>query len=203
MMKLIRMAENFGSTNICINLVSVYKKKLLEHIQEHDVGCETVKNIRILLIGPIRSGKSSFLNTVASIDKGRPIMVTVVGPRVVARGERTSCSKKLKVFRPRMRLKNFQLLETMGLDECGLKIKDCLLVVNRNVRPNYLFDPVNTRKHMVHCIVFVMDANMVGQDNISLETIKKVKDLQDELKNIGHPSSCFGDTSKLHRKKLF
>ncbi|XP_053387344.1 interferon-induced protein 44-like isoform X2 [Mercenaria mercenaria] len=174
-----------------------YKKRLINEIGNTHIKEKEVQNVRILLLGPIKAGKSSYLNTIASIDKGRMSQVTITG------GAGISLSRKLKVFRPQERLKNFRLLDTMGIEDTdlgGFNIRDLLFVVKGHVPPDYKFNPVNPifedskdfkknpkSKDKIHCVVFVMDANVVGQDNISDATKKKVKALQAELMNIDIP----------------
>ncbi|XP_053389877.1 interferon-induced protein 44-like [Mercenaria mercenaria] len=173
-----------------------YENKLIEDIQNPAMKGE-VENVRLLLIGPIKAGKSSFLNSTACIDKGRIAQVTAAG------GEGASMSKKLKVYSPKGKLKNFRLLDTMGIEnagEAGFNVKDLLYVINGNVPPEYKFNPaspildtdsdfnktpLDTDK--THCVVFVLDASVAGEDNISAATKAKVASLQDELKSLDIP----------------
>jgi ABC-type arginine transport system ATPase subunit len=45
----------------------------------HDIKVESVDAIKILLLGQIKSGKSSFLNTLATIDEERIAQITRAG----------------------------------------------------------------------------------------------------------------------------
>ncbi|XP_053386963.1 uncharacterized protein LOC128550922 [Mercenaria mercenaria] len=174
-----------------------YAKELLSEIQKHEVKDTDISNIRILLLGPVSAGKSSFLNTVASIDKERVAQITV------AAGSIGSTTYVLKEFRPQGKLENFCILDTMGVDDSdqgGLNLKDAVYVVKGNIRPGYKFNPVcpidegnkdfrsdPNSKEKIHCVAFVCDANVIGQDNISDMTRAKIKTLQDELKAIDVP----------------
>ncbi|XP_053391206.1 interferon-induced protein 44-like [Mercenaria mercenaria] len=156
-----------------------------------------VENVRLLLIGPIKAGKSSFLNSAACIDKGRIAMVTAVG------GEGESMSKKLKVYRPQGKLKNFRLLDTMGIataGEAGISVKDLIYVIKGNVHPDYKFNPASpitdtdksffktpSKNDQTHCVVFMLDARVAGEGNISTAMKAKVASLQDELKAFDIP----------------
>ncbi|XP_053387451.1 interferon-induced protein 44-like [Mercenaria mercenaria] len=174
-----------------------YAKELLSEIQKHDFKKTDLSNIRILLLGPVSAGKSSFLNTVASIDTGRMSQITV------AAGSSSSTTSALKKYRPAEKLKNFCILDTMGVedsDQGGLNLKDVVYVVKGNIPPDYKFNPASpidegnkdfrsdpNNKEKIHCVVFVSDANVIGQNNISDATRAKIKALQDELKVIDIP----------------
>ncbi|XP_053391361.1 interferon-induced protein 44-like [Mercenaria mercenaria] len=173
-----------------------YENKLIEDIQNPAMK-EEAENVRLLLLGPIKSGKSSVLNSTAYIDKGRIAQVTAAG------GEGASMSKKLKVYSPKGKLKNFRLLDTMDIEnaaDAGFNVKDLLYVINGNVPPDYKFNPASpiadtdpsfnktpSETDKTHCVVFVLDASVAGEGNISAATKAKVASLQDELKSLDIP----------------
>ncbi|XP_060577074.1 interferon-induced protein 44-like [Ruditapes philippinarum] len=168
-----------------------YRTKLLEQINLHNIEEEGVATIRILLLGQIKAGKSSFLNTVAAIDRKRISQITRAG------GADKSLTFALKEYRPTGALKkNICILDTMGYEEgkAGFNAKDVGYLVNGHICPDYKFHPTshiekestffrpNPQKgDKVNCIVFVADANILGQDNITMEIRQKQKELHDEL----------------------
>ncbi|XP_053387448.1 interferon-induced protein 44-like isoform X2 [Mercenaria mercenaria] len=155
-----------------------YKESLLQEIKNWKTKEDSVQNIRILLLGPIKAGKSAFLNTVTSIDKERNAEVAPAG------GAQRSFTKTLQVFRPDGKLGNFRLLDTMGVEEgdlCGLNEDDILYIVNGNIDQNYEKEP--RKKDKVQCVVFMMDANAVGQNNITDAARRKIYSLQSKLES--------------------
>ncbi|XP_053389373.1 uncharacterized protein LOC128552378 [Mercenaria mercenaria] len=87
------------------------------------------------------SGKSSFVNTVASVDSERFSNVTDFWYHTSHRARYPP--PVAQTFRPTIRLKNFELLDTVPLHECFLNIKDILYVVNGDVRPDYELNPAD------------------------------------------------------------
>lgn len=167
-----------------------FHERLLETIQQHETEEEGIERIRILLLGQVKAGKSSFINTVATIDRKRMAQVTRAG---AADG---SLTNELKEYRPREALKKICILDTMGLETnmSGLNVKDVLHLVNGNVCPGYKFNPASSitkkrdeyrsdpkRCDKVNCVVYVVDANILGQDNVSGETKQILKDVHAEL----------------------
>ncbi|XP_045184178.2 interferon-induced protein 44-like [Mercenaria mercenaria] len=115
-----------------------YAEKLLDDIQKRCDKEKDIPNIRILLLGSVRAGNSSFLNTVASIDIGRIAQITIAG------GADDSVTFALKEYCPKDKLKNFQILDTMGVEDTnqgGLNLKDVLYLVKGHIPPNYKFNP--------------------------------------------------------------
>ncbi|XP_060572986.1 interferon-induced protein 44-like isoform X2 [Ruditapes philippinarum] len=108
-------------------------------------------------------------------------------------------TSKLKEYRPSGALKKtICMLDTMGYEEGagGLNVKDIVQLVNGNIRRNYKFNPASPiekestdfrqdpkKGDLVNCIVFVADANILGHDNITVETRQKLKELQAELRS--------------------
>ncbi|XP_060583564.1 interferon-induced protein 44-like [Ruditapes philippinarum] len=143
-----------------------------------------------MLLGQVKAGKSSFINTVATIDRNRMAQVTRAG---AADG---SLTNELKEYRPRDALKKICILDTMGLETnmSGLNVKDIPYLVHGNICPGYKFNPASPISpksdyyrsdpkmcDKVNCVVYVVDANILGQDNVSGETKQIVKDVHAEL----------------------
>ncbi|XP_053387742.1 interferon-induced protein 44-like [Mercenaria mercenaria] len=174
-----------------------YAGKLLSDIQKACVNDKNISNIRILLLGSVGAGKSSFLNTVASIDRGRISQITIAG------GADGSLTFALKEYWPQYKLKNFRILDTMGVEDNvqgGLNLNDVLYLVKGHIPPDYKFNPatqIDERSpefrpepkdnEKIHCVVFVLDATVAGNDNISDARRRKIKELQTALKAINIP----------------
>ncbi|XP_060564091.1 interferon-induced protein 44-like [Ruditapes philippinarum] len=91
----------------------------------------------------------------------------------------------------------------MGLEEStgGLNVKDVLPIVNGNIVPGYKFNhasPIEKESEYfrsnpekgdrVHCVVFVVDANILGQNNVSDGTRRNIKEINEELRREDVPS---------------
>ncbi|XP_060583561.1 interferon-induced protein 44-like [Ruditapes philippinarum] len=169
-----------------------YREKLLEEINGLKFEDEGIGTIRILLLGQIKAGKSSFVNTLASIDKNRIAEITRAG------GADKSLTFALKEYTPTGALKkNICILDTMGYEEAqfGLNVKDIIYLVKGNICPGYKFNPASPieqdsayyrpnpqKSDRIHCIVFVADANIFGQDNVTAGAMQKQKELDEALR---------------------
>lgn len=162
----------------------------IKNIVTHD----RVQSARILFVGPIRAGKSSFINTVASIDKGR-----IASPMEAGEDTR-SLSTRLKQYKPTKHLQNFILLDTMGIEEEeeeGFNLQDVIYLINGNVKPNYHFNtrnPINpsdtthfiknpTLADKAHCIVIVFPSPLIDTDSVTDETKKKIGELKQYIRD--------------------
>uniref|UniRef100_A0A8C4SVJ1 G domain-containing protein n=1 Tax=Erpetoichthys calabaricus TaxID=27687 RepID=A0A8C4SVJ1_ERPCA len=163
-------------------VTSRVKNELLEDIRNYETLTESVEEPRILLIGQIGSGKSSFFNSVNSVFRGHVIQQAGSG-----HGE-TSMSKWYRTYpvhdgKGGKKLP-FALCDTMGLEreenEEGIHKDDIISVIKGHVPDLYEFNPKepitknDTRyRHApglgdkVHCVVFVIDADKLSLiDNI-------------------------------------
>lgn len=81
------------------------RERLMESIKSFKPAAETVTEARILLIGPVGAGKSSFISSVQSVFSGRVINRAMVGSsfstsfttKVNMKGSRLNCINYLKV----------------------------------------------------------------------------------------------------------
>ncbi|XP_053388686.1 interferon-induced protein 44-like, partial [Mercenaria mercenaria] len=131
---------------------------------------DAVKYPRILLLGQIHAGKSSFINSVATIDKGRIARVARAGE------DDKSETTKLKIYRPQRILNKFRILDTMGIEEDeGFNVEDIEDLIAGSLKSNYKFNTRSrgddadrkknvTQKKRVHCVVVVADANNFKQE---------------------------------------
>ncbi|XP_028666585.1 interferon-induced protein 44-like [Erpetoichthys calabaricus] len=176
------------------------RDKRIDEIRKYQTVTELVEDPRILLIGQIGCGKSSFFNSVNSVFRGHVMRQATAGS-----GE-TSVSKLYRTYpvfdgKGTKRLP-FILCDTMGLegssDEAGIHVDDIISVINGHVPDMYEFNPkapINYRSKCyrenpcladkVHCIVYVVEASKLSL--ISEVLLKKFKFIQSNVNNKGIP----------------
>ncbi|CAL8255062.1 unnamed protein product [Merluccius merluccius] len=131
---------------------------------------------RVLLLGPVGSGKSNFISSVQSIFSGRVLNHAMVG------SSPTSFTKKLRTFTIKSKKGEgptaLSMCDVMGLGEgegTGISFHDILAVIKGHAPEGHKFCPsrplhpgtagyredpgVNDR---VHCVVFVLDATRLA-----------------------------------------
>lgn len=137
--------------------------------------CEEVTQAKVLLLGPVGSGKSSFISSVQSVFNGRVTNRAMVG------SSSTSFTKKLQSFNIRGQKGDdptgLVLCDTMGLGDgemTGLTLHDILSTIKGHVPEGHKFSPDQpvrsetvgyvkrpSLKDKIHCVVFVVDASKV------------------------------------------
>lgn len=68
----------FGCFKFCM-LFHRHRNQLLEELRAFKPNVDLISEIRILLLGPVGSGKSSFINSVRSVFQGRLTRQAIVG----------------------------------------------------------------------------------------------------------------------------
>uniref|UniRef100_A0A8C4SXI4 G domain-containing protein n=1 Tax=Erpetoichthys calabaricus TaxID=27687 RepID=A0A8C4SXI4_ERPCA len=153
------------------------KDELLKYIRNYETLTESVEEPKILLIGQIGAGKSSFFNSVKSIFRGHVTLQAGSG-----QGD-TSMSNLYRTYpvhdgKGGKRLP-FVLCDTMGLEQEkndeGIHKDDIISVIKGHVPDLYEFNPkapitgYDTRyRHepslgdKVHCVVFVINADKMS-----------------------------------------
>ncbi|XP_062264915.1 interferon-induced protein 44-like isoform X2 [Platichthys flesus] len=158
-----------------------------------------VKHLRILLHGPVGAGKSSFINSVNSVLKGRP--------SVRAQTDAISGSSYTKQYRTFKFHKNsgatysFVFNDIMGFEEgsdTGVLVEDLKLALRGHVKDSYKFnqkkvllegddgynsDPILEDK--VHVLVCVVPADAVSR--LSDEMVKKIREVRLAASELGIP----------------
>ncbi|XP_066536573.1 interferon induced protein 44c2 [Hoplias malabaricus] len=146
------------------------RKSLMDQISGWKHRVSSVKQARVLLVGPIGAGKSSFFNSINSVFKG------YVSTQANTGCAGTSLTTQFRLYS----VKSGQggtlplgLCDTMGLEEgfnSGLDLDDFTSILKGHVRDKYQFNPSMplqpespffckdpTLKDKVHTVVFVID----------------------------------------------
>ncbi|TRZ01140.1 hypothetical protein DNTS_007860 [Danionella cerebrum] len=152
------------------------REKLMACVSSFKPMKESVSQARVLLIGPVGAGKSSFISSIQSIFFGRVINCAMVG------SSSSSCSftKKLHSFciRGSGEAMSVVMCDIMGIGdgECiGLTLHDMLSVIKGHVPEGHKFSPDQpvgadtegfisnpSMNDKVHCVVFVVDCSKVN-----------------------------------------
>ncbi|XP_019812786.2 interferon-induced protein 44-like isoform X1 [Bos indicus] len=180
-----------------ITRATQHRNSLLADVRAYSPYADLVSAIRILLLGPVGSGKSSFFNSVKSIFQGHLTRQAIVGSDV------TSITEQYRIYS----IKDgkygqslpFMLCDSMGLDEkegVGLCVDDIPHILKGCVPDRYEFSPQKpiTPKHptfitspslkdRIHCVAYVFDIN--SMDNLSSKMVAKLKQIQKEVINCG------------------
>uniref|UniRef100_A0A2K5JCK7 Interferon-induced protein 44 n=1 Tax=Colobus angolensis palliatus TaxID=336983 RepID=A0A2K5JCK7_COLAP len=176
--------------------VTELRKSLLSALRTYEPYGSLVPQTRILLLGPVGAGKSSFFNSVRSVFQGHVTHQALVGTN------KTGISEKYRTYSIRDgkdgKYLPFILCDSLGLGEKegGLCRDDIFYILNGNIRDRYQFNPMESiklghrdyidspsLKDRIHCVAFVFDTNSV--EHFSSQMIVKIKRLRRELINAG------------------
>ncbi|XP_026179139.1 interferon-induced protein 44-like isoform X4 [Mastacembelus armatus] len=150
------------------------KASLMKTVSSYTASCGDCP-ARILLLGPVGSGKSSFISSVQSVFKGRVTNRAMVG------SFSTGFTKKLQSFnicdQKSEDAAGLVLCDIMGLGDgemTGLTLHDILSVIKGHVPEGHKFSPDQpvrsetqgyvkkpSLKHKIHCVAFVVDASKI------------------------------------------
>lgn len=178
------------------------KEDLLKSVKSYKPASDAVSKARVLLLGPIGAGKSSFISSVQSVFSGRVLNRAIVGSSTSS-----SCTKKLHSFNIRSSNTGSEntslvLCDTMGFGEgdyAGLSLYDALCVIKGHVPEGHRFSaeqPVTSDmvgfikkphlKDKIHCVVFVLDAKKILTYPKGLSTM--FQRLREHMSDLGvHP----------------
>ncbi|KAK2908053.1 interferon-induced protein 44-like [Channa argus] len=154
-------------------------EKKTEMIDLIKLYCPIAKNVsqpRVLLIGPVGAGKSSFFNSINSIFRGH------VTSQAIAGCSSTSLTTKFRTYSVKAgrggKPLPIILCDTMGLEEstgAGLDVDDIVSILKGHVRDGYQFNPSAPLdaeaqgylkspelKDRIHCVAYVIDACKVS-----------------------------------------
>ncbi|XP_064865707.1 interferon-induced protein 44-like isoform X3 [Oncorhynchus nerka] len=143
----------------------------------------SVGQVRVLLIGPVGAGKSSFFNSVNSIFRGH------VTSQAISGNSGTSLTTQFRTYSVKAGRDGkplpIILCDTMGMEEAtgaGLDVDDISSILKGHVPDRYRFNPSvplqadahefqqSVKLHeRIHCVVYVMDTCKVSIMSTKLE----------------------------------
>ncbi|KAM9357723.1 interferon-induced protein 44-like [Symphorus nematophorus] len=152
------------------------RKELMETIKSYKPIVSSVPQVRVLLIGSIGAGKSSFFNSINSVFRGHVTSQAIAGCSTTSLTTQFR-SYSLKAGREGKPLPII-LCDTMGLEEStgtGLDIDDISSILKGHLPDRYQFNPsapLNSEVHgyrgspglkdKIHCVAYVVDACKVS-----------------------------------------
>ncbi|XP_063067221.1 interferon-induced protein 44-like [Engraulis encrasicolus] len=154
--------------------------------------CPTVRQLRILVHGPVGAGKSSFTNSIDSIFQGR----MMAGAAVESANADGSFTKRFQILNindgQHESFLPFAFCDTMGLEnepEKGVVAEDLVKVLKGHIRDGYMFNPTKscsdkdqgynsypTLADRIHCMICVIPSTTISmmEDDI----IKKMRSVR-------------------------
>ncbi|XP_028301465.1 interferon-induced protein 44-like isoform X2 [Gouania willdenowi] len=148
------------------------KINLMKSIKSYSPDREGVNQARVLLLGPVSSGKSSFVSSVHSVFNGRVTNRAMVGSYTSG-----FTKKSFNIGSERGEPTGLVLCDLMGLRDgqmTGLSLHDILSVIKGHVPDGHKFhphQPFDTQtvgyvkrpslKDRIHCVAFVVDATKI------------------------------------------
>ncbi|XP_061489444.1 interferon-induced protein 44-like [Rhineura floridana] len=175
------------------------REEIMKQIRAYKPLLDTVPQIRVLFLGPVGAGKSSFFNSVNSTFRG------YVSSQAASGSDSTSLTKQYRTYR----IKNGRcgdplpiiFCDTMGLEEkqgAGLDIDEVHNLLQGHVPDQYQFTPYAamnpkvqgcirnpTLKDQIHCVAFIIDGSKVEILPEKLE--EKLKEIRRKANNLGVP----------------
>ncbi|KAK2906924.1 hypothetical protein Q8A67_005909 [Cirrhinus molitorella] len=159
------------------------RAQLMALIRNHKPLMTSVSRVRILMIGPVGAGKSSFFNSINSIFMGR------ITSKAMSGSAGTSLTTQFRTYpivdHHERRPLPFVLCDTMGLEEqsgAGLDIEDISSILQGHVPDRYTFNPMAPFPHKeqrvyrpaslqekIHCVVYVIDSTNISLMSSKLE----------------------------------
>ncbi|XP_049911376.1 interferon-induced protein 44 isoform X3 [Epinephelus moara] len=151
------------------------RTSLMKTVSSYRQSCDEGTQARVLLLGPVGSGKSSFVSSVQSVFNGRVTNRAMVGSSSI------SFTKKLQSFNIHGQKgedpTGLVLCDIVGLggeEMVGLTLHDILSVIKGHVPEGHKFSPDQpvrsetvgyvkrpSLKDKIHCVAFVVDASKI------------------------------------------
>ncbi|XP_051767208.1 interferon-induced protein 44-like isoform X4 [Ctenopharyngodon idella] len=173
------------------------RDELMKMIRNHKPLITSVSRVRILMIGPVGAGKSSFFNSINSIFMGRMTSKAMSG------SAGTSLTTQFRTYPVKDGREGkplpFVLCDTMGLEEqsgAGLDIEDISRILQGHVPDRYKFNPTApfqpdeqkaskpaSLQEKIHCVVYVIDATKISLMSDKLE--EKLAAIRRKVNSLG------------------
>nr|XP_023649521.1 interferon-induced protein 44-like [Paramormyrops kingsleyae] len=145
------------------------KNNLKQSVQNYAPTNKSVPQARILLVGAIGAGKSSFFNSINSVFRGNITAQARAGMNAVSQTTKYR-TYQVQAGRDGPPLA-FLLCDTMGVEQIehgGVNIEDIESILKGHIKDQYIFNPRSPGKSAdsqlpladrIHCMVIVMDTN--------------------------------------------
>uniref|UniRef100_A0A671SLF2 Si:ch211-197g15.6 n=1 Tax=Sinocyclocheilus anshuiensis TaxID=1608454 RepID=A0A671SLF2_9TELE len=182
-----------------LDLQTKEKDELMRMIRDHKPLVTSVSRVRILMIGPVGAGKSSFFNSINSIFTGH------VTNKAMSGSAGTSLTTQFRTYPVKDGREGkplpFVLCDTMGLEEqtgAGLDIEDISSILQGRIPDCYKFNPMvpfqpdehkaskpASLQEKIHCVVYVIDASKISLMSDKLQ--EKLAVIHREISSLGIP----------------
>ncbi|CAM4656853.1 unnamed protein product [Leuciscus chuanchicus] len=173
------------------------RDELMKMIRDYKPLMPSVSRVRILMIGPVGAGKSSFFNSINSVFMGRMTSKAMSG------SAGTSLTTQFRTYPVKDGREGkplpFVLCDTMGLEEqsgAGLDIDDISSILQGHVPDRYKFNPTTpfqpeeqkafrppSLQEKIHCVVYVIDATKISLMSSKLE--EKLAAIRKKVNSLG------------------
>ncbi|XP_062287861.1 interferon-induced protein 44-like [Scomber scombrus] len=170
----------------------------LQYVQNYTPINDKIKHVRVLLFGPVGSGKSSFINSVSSSVRGRITQPAAASSTTSDQ----SFTTKYETHNIRRGTSDsfYQLVfnDIMGLEEGtgrGVRAEDIKLAMMGHVKEGYKFNPVSplsagdpgykpspSPDDQVHVLVCILSANAV-----EVKVLEKMRLIREAARDLGIP----------------
>uniref|UniRef100_A0A3B5ARI7 G domain-containing protein n=1 Tax=Stegastes partitus TaxID=144197 RepID=A0A3B5ARI7_9TELE len=173
----------------------------LQYVKDFEPERDVVTQIRVLLYGSIGNGKSTFINSVSTVLRGRMVNTAMVS---AINYEGTSFTKKYETHKIRKETWGsfypFVFNDIMGLEEGtgrGVRVDDIKLAMKGHVMEGYKFNPASSlsssdsgynptpsNDDKVHVLVCVCSGNAA---EISDSVLQKMREIREAASDLGIP----------------
>ncbi|CAL8274482.1 unnamed protein product [Merluccius merluccius] len=173
------------------------REGLMDKIKSYRPDISGVSSARVLLVGPVGAGKSSFFNSINSVFRGNMTSQAISGVcgKSVTTQFRTFSIKAGKGGK----VLPLVLCDTMGLEslpDAGLDVQDLYNIYKGHIEDRYQFSPCtplsedapgfrkrSTLKDQIHCVVYVFDSSQLLADEI----VEKMAAIRKKTNQMGIP----------------
>uniref|UniRef100_A0A3Q2PW19 TLDc domain-containing protein n=1 Tax=Fundulus heteroclitus TaxID=8078 RepID=A0A3Q2PW19_FUNHE len=175
------------------------RKELMESIKNYKPPDSSVSQARVLLVGQVGAGKSSFFNSINSVFRGH------VTSQAISGSSPTSLTTQFRTYSVRDgrggKSLPITLCDTMGLEDskgAGLDVDDISSILKGHVPDFYQFNPAAPLhaevqgyrkspgvKDKIHCVAYVIDACKVSIMPTKLE--EKLEAIRRKVNLLGIP----------------